>query len=183
MVKIYTRTGDGGDSSLFGGDRVRKDHARLEAYGTLDELNAFLGWFRSVSRHEDLDALAAGAQGVLLDLGAHLATPPSAEKARAHLPEIPEARIEELERAIDALEAELSPLTTFLLPGGAEAASILHVARTVCRRAERRVVAVQDSPPIAVVYLNRLSDLLFVAARVVNKREGVEETLWSPGRP
>ena len=185
MVKIYTRTGDGGESSLFGGHRVRKDDPRLVAYGTLDELNAILGWFRSRSPHADLDRAADAAQRMLLAVGAHLATP-AESKARAVLPELTMSAVEDVERTIDALDAELTPLTSFLLPGGTEDAAILHLARTVCRRAERATVDVDAFhviDPLILPYLNRLSDLLFVMARVVNRRAGRSETTWTPERP
>ena len=188
MVKIYTRTGDGGETSLFGGDRVGKGDDRLEAYGSLDELNAYLGWFRSTTREEDLALLVLTIQPVLFDLGAHLATPREAEKAQRILPPIREESVKRLEEAIDRLEAELPPLTAFILPGGTEESAILQVARAVCRRGERAVVrAVKEHdvplPPAGLPYLNRLSDLLFVMARVVNRRGGGTETTWTPERP
>ncbi len=185
MVKIYTRTGDKGTTSLFGGRKVRKDHERLEAYGSLDELNAILGWFRSRATQPDLAALAEDAQRRLFDLGAHLATPPDAGKARSHLPLLAPERVTELEEAIDRLETELEPLHAFVLPGGTEESAILQVARAVCRRAERWVVRAseEDRLPIeeaGLAYLNRLSDLLFVMARVSARRSGTAETTWSP---
>ncbi len=187
MTKIYTRTGDTGTTSLFGGRKVGKDHERLDAYGTVDELNAFIGWFVSRTPHSDLEELGESIQAALFDIGAHLATPPEASKARAALPEIPDRAAEDLEKAIDGLDEELEPLTSFILPGGEEASAILHVARTVCRRAERAVVAaasteVKPLPPAGLAYLNRLSDLLFVMARVVNRRAGRSETEWHPSR-
>jgi cob(I)alamin adenosyltransferase len=188
VVRIYTKTGDAGDTSLFGGDRVKKDDPRLEAYGSLDELNAYLGWFRSTTAEEDLAALALAVQPVLFDLGAHLATPPEAEKARRVLPPLREESVHELETAIDTLEAELPPLTTFILPGGNAESALLQVARAVCRRAERSVVkAIQEThailPSPGLAYLNRLSDLLFVMARVANRRQGGAEDVWTPERP
>ncbi len=186
-MKIYTRTGDQGQTSLFGGDRVSKTHPRIEAYGTLDELNAYLGWFRARSGHEDLVSLSEGIQSTLFDLGARLATPPEAEKAQTILPSISKAAVQGLEDEIDRLEDELEPLTSFVLPGGTEDAALLHVARSVARRAEREVTkAGADQPvlpPEGLAYLNRLSDLLFVMARVVNRRASVEESIWSPDRP
>ena len=187
MVKIYTRTGDGGRTSLFGGGRVPKSHARLEAYGTLDELNAVLGWFRSRSEDDDLDGLVEGIQHDLFDLGAHLATPPRT-KAAAVLPVLSEERVADLEAAIDRLDAELEPLQTFVLPGGTETAAILQVARCVCRRAERSVNRARRGQteilnPTGLAYLNRLSDLLFVMARTANRRAGVAEPLWHAQRP
>ncbi len=185
MTRIYTKTGDRGMTSLFGGRQVPKDHDRLEAYGTLDELNAVLGWFRSRGPDPDLDALAASVQARLFDLGAHLATPADAGKARGHLPPFPAERVRALEAEIDRLEGDLPPLTRFILPGGTEAAAILHLARAVCRRAERAVVRVLERehiPPeeTGLAWLNRLSDLLFVMSRTVNRRGGVEEETWAP---
>jgi cob(I)alamin adenosyltransferase len=187
-VKIYTKTGDQGETSLFGGGRVSKTHPRIEAYGTLDELNAYLGWFGARNEHEDLVSLTRSIQAMLFDLGARLATPPEAEKAQAVLPPIPGSATDDLEAAIDRLENELEPLTSFVLPGGAEDAALLHVARSVARRAEREVVRAGSEsqpalPPEGFAYLNRLSDLLFVMARAVNRRASVEEPIWSPERP
>ena len=186
-MKIYTKTGDAGQTSLFGGGRVAKGHPRLDAYGTLDELNAYLGWFRSRTSETDLDSLVQGIQAALFDVGAHLATPTEATKARKVLPELSEESVHGLETAIDRLEAELEPLTAFVLPGGTEDAAVLHVARAVARRAEREVVRAgeQENDPLdpaGLAYLNRLSDLLFVIARVVNRRAGQSETTWDPGR-
>lgn len=188
MVKIYTKTGDAGDTSLFGGGRVGKNDPRIEAYGSLDELNAYLGWFRSVTRERDMARTVSGIQPVLFDLGAHLATPAEAEKARRILPRIDPGKITELERVIDTLETELAPLTAFVLPGGSAESALLQVTRAVCRRSERAVVRAArehevDVPEAGLAYLNRLSDLLFVMARVANKRQGGTEELWAPERP
>jgi cob(I)alamin adenosyltransferase len=188
VVKIYTRTGDSGETSLFGGGRVAKDHARLDAYGTVDELNAYLGWFVSLNTHEDLATLVREIQSDLFDLGSHLATPSEAEKARTVLPPLEQGRVSALEEAIDRLEEELEPLRTFVLPGGDQVSAVLQVARTVCRRAERAVVAAHavnapDLDPLVLTFLNRLSDLLFVMARTVNRRAGVSEPEWHPRRP
>jgi len=186
-MKIYTRTGDKGRTGLFGGGRVPKSHARLEAYGTLDELNAHLGVFAALTRHDDLRALAQDAQSRLFDLGAHLATPRSARKAQAALPPLSEDMVTALETAIDGLEKELLPLTTFILPGGNPEAASLHVARAVCRRAERAAVRIPGGrtqlPPVVLPYLNRLSDLLFVMARAATRRDAVAEMPWKPARP
>ena len=168
-MKIYTRTGDGGQTSLFGGTRVSKSDARIEAYGTVDELNSFLGVTG------DLDGMAA-IQSDLFEIGAHLASP-----GTSRFPGVDPQRIEDLERAIDTMERELAPLTTFILPGGSATASQLHIARTVCRRAERRVVALEDDSPATqstITYLNRLSDYLFVAARFANHQAGVADVPW-----
>lgn len=180
--KIYTRTGDKGDTGLFGGGRVAKDNPRVEAYGDVDELNAVIGMARAVELMPRIDEVLVPVQRDLFGIGAILATP-DREKMSEQLVKarIDEERIEELERAIDAGDAELEPLTAFIVPGGTPKAAALHVARTVCRRAERRVVALQsdaDVPDLVIVYLNRLSDLLFTLARLANKRAGAGEVTW-----
>ena len=181
-LKIYTKTGDDGDTGLFGGGRVAKDHPRVTAYGEVDELNAVIGQARSVEMMPRIDEVLAPVQRDLFALGALLATP-DLEKMKEQLEKarISDARIAQLEQAIDDGEAELEPLKAFILPGGTAKAAALHVARTVCRRAERAVIHLQhdtDVPQIVVVYLNRLSDLLFVLARVANKRAGAGEVTW-----
>jgi len=182
-VKIYTRRGDSGETDLFGGARVGKDSARVDAYGVVDELNAFVGAARAASEHGDMRALMGRVQSSLLDLGAHLATPDPARREKAGIPVVAEQEIELLERSIDAFEEELEPLRSFVLPGGSPAAAAFHVARVVCRRAERRVVALaraeEGIDAGGLRYLNRLSDLLFVAARVENRRAGIDEEEWS----
>jgi len=186
-VKIYTRRGDAGETDLFGGDRVTKDSSRVDAYGAVDELNAFVGAARAASEHGDMRALMGRVQSSLLDLGAHLATPDAARREKAGIPVISDEEIERLERSIDAFEEELEPLRSFVLPGGSPAAAALHIARVVCRRAERRVVGLDRSEEggeegidaRGLRYLNRLSDLLFVAARVENRRAGIDEEEWS----
>ena len=181
-MKIYTKTGDKGDTGLFGGGRVGKDHPRVEAYGDVDELNATLGLVRALEPMPRIDEVIVPIQRDLFAIGALLATPDrdkmrtSLEKAR-----IDDSRIRELEIAIDQCEAELEPLRSFIVPGGTAKAASLHVARTVCRRAERRVVALQHTeelPSIVVVFLNRVSDLLFMLARVANRRAGAGEVSW-----
>ena len=203
-MRIYTRTGDEGDTGLFGGGRVTKDDPRVEAYGEVDELNAVIGWARAVEPMPRIDDVLLPIQRDLFSLGAILATP-DLDKMHEQLDKarIDEARIAELERAIDAGEAELEPLRAFILPGGSPKSAALHVARTVCRRAERRVVHLQSLnkedlpkqglpkqasskqalpetviPPLVTIYLNRLSDLLFVLARVANRRAGAAELTW-----
>jgi len=181
-MKIYTKTGDAGDTGLFGGGRVAKNHPRVEAYGDVDELNAVLGLVRSTDPLPRVDHIILPIQRDLFAIGALLATP-NLEKMRQHLEkaQIDDARIAELERAIDDGDAELEPLRAFIIPGGAPKAAALHIARTVCRRAERRVVELAgdtEIPPVVVIYLNRLSDLLFTLARVVNRRAGAEEAPW-----
>ena len=181
-MKIYTRTGDEGGTALFGGGRVDKDHPRVEAYGDVDELNAALGMARSIEMLPRIDEVLVPVQRDLFAIGALLATPDH-EKMREQLTKarIDEQRIEELERAIDNCEQELEPLQSFIIPGGTPKAAALHVARTVCRRAERRVVRLAheiELPALVVIYLNRLSDLLFMLARVANRQAGAGEVTW-----
>jgi cob(I)alamin adenosyltransferase len=181
-MRIYTRTGDDGATALFGGGRVGKDHPRVEAYGDVDELNAALGLARSVEIMPRIDEVLVPIQRDLFSVGALLATP-DLEKMKEHLAKarIDDDRVAELERAIDDGEHELEPLRSFIVPGGTPKSSALHLARTICRRAERRVVALRehtDIPQIVVIYLNRLSDLLFVLARVANRRAGAGEVTW-----
>jgi cob(I)alamin adenosyltransferase len=181
-MKIYTKTGDAGDTGLFGGPRVSKDDLRVEAYGSVDELNATLGAVRDRDRDPELDGLLTRIQEQLFAIGAELATPAGA-RARAALPGVSPGWATDLEGAIDRFEAELTPLRHFILPGGDPLAADLHRARAVCRRAERRIVALHHREPVGLellAYLNRLSDLLFVAARVANHRARVAETQWDP---
>jgi len=180
-MRIYTRTGDTGETGLIGGQRVPKDDVRVEAYGTLDELNAALGLVRCYLPHEDLNALLELIQRQLFDMGAELASPP---ERVAQFASIGEAEVQALESAIDQLEQELEPLRQFILPGGTPAAAMLHLARTICRRAERRVVTLSRHSTVKgpiIQYLNRLSDLLFVMARVANHRAGVPDVPWTRG--
>jgi len=179
MTKIYTKTGDDGDTGLLGGSRVRKDHPRIEAYGTVDELNAVLGVVRTQQHAAELDALLAAIQNQLFDLGAELAAP---EPAQFGITGVGPGQIAALEAAIDRHESDLEPLRQFILPGGTPAAANLHLARTVCRRAERLLLglsAVEPISPHPLVYLNRLSDLLFVLARWTNRRADVADVPWS----
>jgi cob(I)alamin adenosyltransferase len=181
-VRIYTRTGDSGDTGLFGGGRVAKSHPRVEAYGDVDELNAAIGFARAIEQMPRIDEVLVPIQRDLFAIGALLATP-DREKMRQHLEKarVDEDRITDLENAIDDGDRELEPLKSFIIPGGSPKAGALHVARTVCRRAERRVVALGESeeiPGLVVIYLNRLSDLLFTLARVANRRAGVGDVTW-----
>ena len=181
-MRIYTKTGDSGDTGLFGGGRVRKDDPRVEAYGDVDEINACLGFVRAVEIVPRIDEVIVAVQRDLFSIGALLATP-DLEKMHDHLAkaQIDEKRIADLEHAIDDCDRELEPLRAFIVPGGTPKAAALHVARTVCRRAERRVVTLQrdvEIPGIVVIYLNRLSDLLFSLARVANARSGSGEVTW-----
>ena len=173
-MKIYTRTGDAGETSLFGGTRVSKSDPRIDAYGTVDELNAFIGAARASSPPSSVDTQLAAVQSDLFDVGAQLASPGSSRFTGVDV-----ARITALEDAIDEMERELPQLTSFILPGGSMPAAQLHVARTVCRRAERLVVMLGDSSTAtAITYLNRLSDYLFVAARFANHRAGLADVIW-----
>lgn len=181
-MKIYTKTGDEGLTGVLGSRRLRKDDARIEAYGTVDELNAVLGVARAGGLDESADALAARLQDDLFNVGAALADPDP--EGRFH-DQIGEDDVARLEAAIDALVDEVEPLRSFILPGGGMAAAQFHLARTVCRRAERLVVHLahqpgEHVPPALIVYLNRLSDLLFVLARAVNHRAGVADVPWNP---
>jgi cob(I)alamin adenosyltransferase len=188
LDKIYTRGGDGGETSLATGARRRKDDLRVEAFGVIDETNAAIGVARlSIeARDASLDDMLARIQNELFDLGAELATPPDPKKPLdpAMRLVITPAQVERLENDIDALNATLSPLKSFVLPGGTPAAAHLHVARTVCRRAERVMVSLgekkgEELSPTAFAYVNRLSDFLFVASRYVNRDRG--DVLWRPG--
>jgi cob(I)alamin adenosyltransferase len=181
-MKIYTKTGDRGDTGLFGGGRVAKSHPRVEAYGDVDELNAAIGMALAIEKLPRIDDVLTPIQTDLFAIGALLATP-DLVKMRQHLEKanIDEARVAQLERAIDACDAELEPLKAFVMPGGTPKAASLHVARTVCRRAERRVVLLAQEteiPELVVIYLNRLSDLLFTLARLANKLGAGGETTW-----
>ena len=181
-MKIYTKTGDAGETGLFGGPRVRKDHTRIEAFGTVDELNSHLGLIRTLPSAAPFDPLLRRVQGELFDLGAQLATPGAAVER------IGPKHVDALERAIDAHEERLEPLSSFILPTGTPLAAAIHVARTVCRRAERRVVKLAAEPGTsipanAIEYLNRLGDLLFVLARFANHAAGVPDDPWHPAPP
>jgi len=185
MTSIYTRTGDTGETGLFGGGRVPKDDIRVDAYGEVDELNAVLGAVRATGQDPALEALLAELQVQLFTVGSVLATP-QGSKAESYIPKIQPEWVEAMEKAIDTFDTQLPRMTHFILPGGTAAAAALHVARTVCRRAERRVTPlVRDGQVGAgvVVYLNRLSDLLFTMARVANARAGVEDVKWIPSKP
>lgn len=177
--KIYTKTGDTGDTSLFGGKRLPKSHVRIESYGTIDELNAFLGLIRDSVAAERVRALLKDIQDRLFDIGAYLAMDPDKEMPASG---IRDADIEQLEKAIDEADKELPELKNFILPGGHPTVSYCHIARCVCRRAERRVVALAGEEKVdgrVIRYLNRLSDFLFVLARKLSKDLGVEEVKWT----
>ena len=178
-MKIYTRTGDAGETSLFDGTRVRKSDARVDAYGEVDELNAWLGLVRAAGIDPDLDVEVTHIQRDLFALGASLADPADKIAARVTKAHITEEDVTRLEELIDHLEAALPPLRRFILAGGSHAGAALHVARTVCRRAERRMVSLEPPvDPVLLRYVNRLSDLLFVLARAVNHSARAPETEW-----
>jgi cob(I)alamin adenosyltransferase len=179
-VKIYTKTGDAGETSLLGGARVPKDHVRVAAYGDVDETNAAMGAVRALAP-PPLALLLFRIQKDLFAIGARLADPTDRLVARRAKAAVTAAHVRRLEKAIDAREEELPPLRSFVLPGGTPTAALLHQARTVCRRAERSVVTLAREghvDPTIVVYLNRLSDLLFVLARSENHRAGLDEQMW-----
>ena len=181
-VKIYTRTGDRGTTGLFGGGRVVKSHPRVAAYGDVDELNSTIGWVRAIDPAGFFDPLLDRIQRDLFAIGGHLATP-DPDKVRAALAkaDLDPGRIEEFERVMDECDGELPPLTAFVLPGGTPKAAALHLARTVCRRAERSVVGLAAEaviPDLFLIYLNRLSDLLFTLSRVANHRTGRGDVTW-----
>ncbi|HRE60333.1 MAG TPA: cob(I)yrinic acid a,c-diamide adenosyltransferase [Micropepsaceae bacterium] len=186
LNRIYTKTGDGGETALGTGKRVPKDDPRIEAYGTVDETNAVIGVAR-LSAAANLDVMLARIQNDLFDLGADLAVPEEEGQSFERLT-VTDAQVTRLEREIDAMNGELAPLRSFVLPGGSPAAAHLHVARTVCRRAERLTVTLSRAEkvnPAAIRYLNRLSDFLFVAARFANLPgpglTGPGDVLWTPG--
>jgi cob(I)alamin adenosyltransferase len=190
ITRVYTRTGDRGETSLVGGKRVPKDAPRIEAYGTIDELNAVVGLVRAFNAerlsegesHRWLDEVLRRLQNQLFDLGSELATPPDAVYEGMH--RVGDADVRELERLIDECQKELTPLRSFVLPGGGRVAAALHQARTVCRRAEREILRLSRIEVLGewpLRYVNRLSDLLFVLSRWVAKRLGEEEHLWERG--
>lgn len=179
-MKIYTKTGDDGTTGLFGGGRVRKSDARIECYGTVDELNAALGVAKVVAGEDEIGQAISRVQNELFVVGSHLSTPEDSPSTRS-LPVLDDAMIGRLEMEIDSAEAELPPLRNFILPGGGELGARLHFARTVCRRAERVLVDFSMDRPVSgtiLTYMNRLSDWLFVMARLANKRAGVADIPW-----
>ena len=180
ITKVYTRGGDDGSTSLGSNRRVQKDHVRVQAYGDVDELNSSIGLVLTAGVSDDLREKLARIQNELFHLGSDLSVPPDDEYA-ASVPRIEPRHVESLEREMDEMMADLAPLENFVLPGGSEAAARLHLARTICRRAERWVVALAREEEVgapAVHYLNRLSDALFVMARYENQAAGVEDVLW-----
>jgi len=184
LTKIYTRGGDKGETSLGDGSRVKKHDPRVATYGTVDEANAALGVARLHCIQEaDVDAMLSRIQNDLFDLGADLCTPLAESEVPGKALRIVQAQVDRLEREIDAMNAKLAPLASFVLPGGAPAAAALHVARTIVRRAERDITALAEHEtvnPLALMYANRLSDHLFVLSRHINARDG-GDVLWVPG--
>jgi cob(I)alamin adenosyltransferase len=185
MTRIYTRTGDRGETSLFGGRRVPKDDLRVAAYGSVDELNAAIGMARAAGPGPEIDAVLEWVQHRLFDLGGELATPPdAAQSTTAAAPRVEAGWVQALEVEIDRFDDRLPPLRQFILPGGTPAAASLHLARTVARRAERDVIHLagrEPTNPELVKFLNRLSDLLFVLARAANFAAGQPDVVWTPG--
>lgn len=187
-MKLYTRSGDDGSTGLFGGDRVSKDHPRVEAYGTIDELNAAIGLAAVACDpgsplEKRLSETFQKLQSRLFDIGADVATP-EGNKHEAKIIRITQSHIDELETLIDEMEEGNEPMTNFVMPGGTELASRLHVARTICRRAERRLISLsltETVTPEPIIFINRLSDLLFAMARRANHEEGVGDVPWIPG--
>lgn len=193
-TRIYTRTGDTGNTDLFGGVRVAKDDIRVEAYGAVDELNASIGAVRALGVPNKIDSVLERVQHDLFQLGADLSTPEQAETGSGpavatRIVRVNSDRADMLEAAIDRFEAELEPLKRFILPGGHPTGALLHVSRTICRRAERRCVSLDHHlahheatalNPAVILYLNRLSDLLFVLARAANQAAGIGDVLWDP---
>ena len=180
-MKIYTRRGDRGETDLFGGERVAKDALRVESYGAVDELCAALGVAAAASSQADVLALVEEIQSTLFSLGAYLATPEAAHRAKAGISEPGDAEVLALEKRIDGFAAELPTLERFILPGGTPAAAGFQLARAVCRRAERRTITLHREQPLSEAllrYLNRLSDLLFILGRLENRRSGVKEPEW-----
>lgn len=175
-MKIYTRGGDQGMTSMLGGERVKKSEPRIDAYGTVDELNSSIGVVRALWPASPIDEELFAIQNDLFEIGAQLASVTTHSK----FPGVDESRTSALEHAIDAMESELQPLTNFVLPGGSLPAAQLHIARTVCRRAERLIVSLGDaSLRVSIAYINRLSDFLFVAARYANAKSGVADVVWT----
>jgi cob(I)alamin adenosyltransferase len=190
ITRVYTRTGDKGDTALVGGRRVPKDSPRIEAYGTIDELNSIIGLVRAFNEEKSrnakaqrfLDEVLAKIQDELFDLGSELATPPDAEYSGMY--HIGDAEVKRLEATMDRCQKELAPLKSFVLPGGGKVGAFLHQCRTVCRRAERDLLRLSRSEPVsewAIKYVNRLSDLFFVLARWAAKQAGEPEALWQRG--
>ncbi len=186
-MKLYTKSGDDGTTGLFSGARVSKDHPRIESYGTIDEFNATLGLCASACEarnklHQRLLEIFVSLQSRMFDIGADLATPEGANN-ESKIQRILAEHVSEVELWIDEIDSKNTPLTAFVLPGGTELASRLHLARTICRRAERQMIHLGHTEPVGIwliMYVNRVSDFLFAAARLVNKDAGIQDVIWMP---
>jgi cob(I)alamin adenosyltransferase len=182
-MKIYTKTGDKGETGLFGGERVSKNNLRLNAYGSIDELNSFLGLAVFEVANSDIKNILKDLQNKLFVLGSDLATPETEKNAKLKITRLPDSYILDTEHAIDKYEAQLDELKNFILPGGSKGSALLHICRTISRRAEREVVALKNTEHIGeniVIFLNRLSDLFFVLSRFENKYSNIPDTKWIP---
>lgn len=182
-MKIYTKSGDKGETGLFGGERVSKDSPRINAYGTVDELNSFIGLALTEVKDEEVKVLLKRIQNLLFTIGSDLATPDTEKNKKFNIPRINAEHIEELEREIDKFDSRLEELRNFILPGGCKSATLLHVCRTICRRAERKAIRLNNEVKInsdIIIFLNRLSDLFFVLSRYENKISGTEDIKWQP---
>lgn len=181
-MKIYTKTGDGGETSLLGGNRVSKNSIRIEAYGTIDELNSFIGLAITEVKDLDVKSLLLKIQNHLFIVGSDLAAPKNKKSKKHKIQRVPSKFYKDIEKAIDYYDAKLESLKNFILPGGSKSAALLHVCRTIARRAERRVVALNDMVKIGkniIIFLNRLSDLFFVLARFENKIDDYPDIKWN----
>ena len=182
-MKIYTKTGDKGDTGLFGGERVSKSTSRLNAYGTIDELNSFIGLAITEIKCDDIKNILIDLQNKLFIIGSDLATPETEKNKKLKITRTPDSYILEIEKDIDNYESQLDALKNFILPGGSKGAALLHICRTISRRAEREVVALKNVEQIGqniVIFLNRLSDLFFVLSRFENKYSNIPDTNWIP---
>lgn len=180
-MKIYTKTGDKGETSLFGGERVLKDSLRIEAYGTIDELNSFIGLSITEIKNTEVLSVLKKIQNMLFNVGADLAAPDSVRNNKLKIKRISPDYVEDIEKAIDYFESKLDLLQSFILPGGTKAAAVLHICRTIARRAERRVVQINKTQQVGdnlIIFLNRLSDLFFVLSRYENKISNVPDVIW-----
>ena len=182
-MKIYTKTGDKGETGLFGGERVSKDSLRISAYGTIDELNSFIGYTITEINDTGVKENLSMIQNYLFTIGSDLATPETEKNAKLKIQRTPESFYKEIEKMIDKYDAQLEELRNFILPGGSKSSALLHICRTVCRRAEREVVALKKTVTIGdniVIFLNRLSDLFFVLSRFENKVSNHSDIIWNP---
>lgn len=182
-MKIYTKTGDKGQTSLFGGERVPKNSQRLKAYGTIDELNSFIGFAITAVNSEGVKSVLKDLQPKLFVIGSDLATPQTEKNKKLKITRTPDDFVSEVEKLIDKFESQLEVLKKFILPGGSKGAALLHICRTIARRAEREIVALKDTDEIGdniIIFINRLSDLFFVLSRIENKYSNIPDTKWIP---